>query len=74
MTTTDYEFRVDGRFPEQGHEVLCDLRVEEVPHGAVVRGPVIDDSHLHGILEQFHAWGLTVLSARPVDAPPRPDI
>jgi hypothetical protein len=27
----------------------------------------MDDSHLHGILEQLRALGLTVVSAHPVD-------
>lgn len=71
MASLDYEFRVDGHFPEQGRETFCDMRVDDVPNGAVLRGGVIDDAHLHGILDQLHAWGLTVVSARPVEVTAR---
>jgi hypothetical protein len=39
----------------------------------VLRGTVVDDSHLHGILGQLHALGLTVIAARPLDRLLRPE-
>ncbi|MCH6170010.1 hypothetical protein [Pseudonocardia alaniniphila] len=67
----DYEFRVDGLLPEWGRDAFCDMRIEEVPAQTVISGTVIDESHLHGIVAQLRALGLTVVSARPVpQAPP----
>jgi hypothetical protein len=43
------------------------MEVEEIRPGAVLRGAVVDDAHLHGILEQLRALGLTVVSAHPTD-------
>lgn len=67
MTANMYEFRVDGRLPEQAHEVFSDMSIEELPPGAILCGPVIDEAHLHGIIAQCRALGLTVVSAQPVE-------
>jgi len=66
MAPTVYEFRVDGRLPEHAREDLCDMRIEELPPGLLLRGQVLDESHLHGIVAQLRALGLTVVSAQPV--------
>jgi hypothetical protein len=65
MTTT-YEFRVDGRLTDQAREAFCDMRIEELPAGAVLRGDVIDQSHLLGILARCRMFGLVVVSAHGV--------
>jgi hypothetical protein len=67
MTKRYYEFRADGTLPARAHDVFCDMDLEETRPGVVLRGTVIDDSHLHGILEQLRALGLTVVSAYPLD-------
>jgi hypothetical protein len=67
MTNQYYEFRVDGTLPARARDVFCDMVLEETRPGVVLRGTVMDDSHLHGILEQLRALGLTVVSAHPVD-------
>ncbi|MHA6615902.1 hypothetical protein [Pseudonocardia sp. DLS-67] len=66
MGSKMYEFRVDGRLPEQEREAFADLSVEEVPAGLVLRGEVIDESHLHGIIARFRTHGLIIVSALPV--------
>lgn len=66
MGSKMYEFRVDGHLPEQEREAFADLSVEEVPAGLVLRGEVIDESHLHGIIARFRMHGLIIVSARPV--------
>jgi hypothetical protein len=66
MTSKTYEFRVDGRLPEQERETFADLRIEEVPAGLILRGEVIDESHLFGIIARFETLGLTIVSAAPV--------
>ena len=52
--------------------MFCDMDLEATPGGTLLRGTVVDDSHLHGILGQLHALGLIVTVARPLDR--RPDI
>ena len=66
MATKVYEFRVDGRLTEQAREAFCDMRIEELPTGAVFSGDVIDESHLLGILAQCRTLGLVVVSAHRV--------
>ena len=62
----EYEFRVDGRLPEWGRDAFCDMHIDELPAVTVISGAVIDESHLHGIVAQLRALGLTVVSARPI--------
>jgi hypothetical protein len=62
-----YEFRVAPAVPETARDAFCDMALGGVPDGTVLRGTIMDDSHLHGVLEQFHALGLTVLAAHPLD-------
>jgi len=66
---TVYEFRVDGRLTDQAREALCDMRIEEIPAGAIFSGEVIDESHLLGIVAQCRTLGLVVVSARRVPQP-----
>lgn len=67
MTDRRYEFRVDGPLTGTAREAFCDMDVEEIRPGAVLRGTVVDDAHLHGILEQLRLLGLTVVEAHPLD-------
>ena len=69
MTSMIYEFRVDGRLPEHGREAFCGLHLEEVPAGLVLRGPVIDESHLLGIISELGMLGLSLVSVRPAGRP-----
>lgn len=71
MDPTVYEFRVDGRLPEHSREAFCSMLVEEVPAGLVLRGEVIDEPHLLGIIDQLRVLGLSLVSVRPVTAPRR---
>jgi hypothetical protein len=68
LMTSLYEFRVDGNVTEQAREAFCDMRIEAVPPGATLRGTVIDESHLLGIMAQCRTLGLRVVSARRVAA------
>jgi len=63
--STIYEFRVDGRLPENCHDVFYGMHVEEIPPGLVLRGAVIDEPHLLGIIDQLRVLGLDFVSARP---------
>jgi hypothetical protein len=63
---TTYEFRVDGRLSDRVREAFCDMNIEELPAGARLYGEVTDESHLLGIIAQFSALGLIVVSAHRV--------
>jgi hypothetical protein len=60
-----YEFRVDGLLPDDARAVFAGMRIIELPPQTLMDGEVIDESHLHGILSQLAALGLTVVSVLP---------
>jgi hypothetical protein len=64
MTRTRYEFRVHGSLSPEAREALCDMCIHEYPEGALLHGDVLDEAHLLGILAQFHALDLVVVSAQ----------
>jgi hypothetical protein len=68
MTTNVYEFRVAGQLSDQAREAFCDLCIEELSEGTRLYGDVIDESHLLGIMAQFLALGLTVVSAHRISS------
>ncbi len=45
-------------FPELTESTTASSR------GTVLYGPITDRAHLHGLLDRFHAYGLTVLEMR----------
>ncbi|MDF2978466.1 MAG: uncharacterized protein K0S40_3194 [Actinomycetospora sp.] len=67
-----YEFRVEPAVPAASRDAFCDMEREDTTTGTVLRGDIVDDSHLHGVLAQLRALGLTVVSAQPLDRPLRP--
>ena len=76
MGTRRYEFRVDGRLSEDARTEFVDMRITEAPPQTIIDGEVLDESHLHGILVQFKALGITVVSVHPVPtrtSPPAAD-
>ena len=66
MGTRRYEFRVDGRLSAEARKAFVDMWITEAPPQTVLDGDVLDESHLHGIIAQFQALGITVVSALPV--------
>jgi hypothetical protein len=60
-----YEFRVDGVLSDEARSSFMDMRIVELPRQTLMDGEVIDESHLHGILAQLAALGLTVVSVLP---------
>lgn len=66
MATRRYEFRVDGRLTDEARAAFLDMQITEAPPQTVLDGDVLDESHLHGIIAQFQALGITVVSVLPV--------
>jgi len=46
-----------------------DVRTDEGQ--TIITGEVIDQSHLHGILDRIHAFGLELVSVQPVPGDPQ---
>jgi hypothetical protein len=61
-----YEFRVEGRLTDEARTAFGDMRITEVPPETVIDGEVLDESHLHGIIVQLQALGITVVAAHPI--------
>jgi hypothetical protein len=61
-----YEFRVDGRLTDEAKNAFAGMRISEVPPQTVIYGEVLDESHLHGVIVQLQALGITVVSVQPI--------
>ncbi len=68
VSTADYEIRVKGRVSEQLLSAFdgMDASVQSVE--TVLRGPVLDQSALYGLLERIQALGLELLEVRRLPA------
>jgi hypothetical protein len=69
MSSTMYEFRVEGCLPGHSREAFCGMLMEEIPPRVVLRGGVIDEPHLLGIIDQLRVLGLSLVSVRPLSRP-----
>ena len=70
MTSSTYEFRVEGQLTEQAREAFCDMDIEESAVGAALTGRVVDEAHLLGIMAQCRTLGLIVVSAHRIAGGP----
>jgi hypothetical protein len=66
MGTRRYEFRVDGVLSEEARNAFVDMQISEAPLQTVIDGEVLDESHLHGIIAQIQALGITLVSVHPI--------
>ncbi|TMF67958.1 MAG: hypothetical protein E6I13_12935 [Chloroflexi bacterium] len=67
-----YEFRIRGRLGDTVLRAFDGLRAEANGQDTVLRGAVLDQSALHGVLAQIEGLGLELLEVRriPDDTPP----
>jgi hypothetical protein len=62
---TRYEFLLPGRVSETVSAAFPELKVTASPTGGTVLfGPVKDNAALHGLLDRFQTFGLTVVELR----------
>ena len=62
-TIHHYEIRVQGRLPERWSAWFDGLDIEALADGStILRGPIIDQSALHGVLAKVRDIGLPLLS------------
>jgi len=66
MTMNRYEFRVAGKLSDRARHAFDDMEVVEAPPETIIRGVVVDDSHLHGILALLQTMGLQVVAMNEV--------
>jgi len=62
-----YEIRVRGRLGEKVAARFEGFDMEVEPLETVLRGPVLDQSALHGILGQIESLGLELVEVRRVE-------
>lgn len=67
--TGHYEIRLAGRLSETLLAVFEGMTVTERPAETVLRGPIRDQSDLHGILHRADELGLKVMAFRSLDDP-----
>lgn len=69
MSTADYEIHVKGRLSEQLLSAFdgMDASVQSVE--TVLRGPVLDQAALHGLLDRVQDLGLELIEVRRLPQP-----
>lgn len=76
MTALEYEIRVAGPVPEDVLEEIEGVRVSIQPVVTVLRGPMVDQASLHGLINRLQNLGLDLIEVRRLDwaaAPVHPD-
>lgn len=72
MGASRYEIRVKGRIGDKVAARFVGFDTEVEPAETVLRGPIQDQSALHGVLGQIESLGLELVEVRRVDES-RPD-
>lgn len=63
-----YEFRVAGELDPRWSEWFAGFTLTPEPDGTTtLRGPITDQSELHGVLARIRDLGLTLISVIPVE-------
>jgi hypothetical protein len=64
VTRLDYEIRVSGLVPDDVIEEIDDVRVAVQPVGTILRGTVVDQAALHGLINRLQNQGLELVEVR----------
>jgi hypothetical protein len=64
MTALEYEIRVDGLIPQKVLEEIENVRVTIEPMATTLRGPVVDQAALHGVINRLQDLGLELIEVR----------
>jgi hypothetical protein len=64
---TRYEFRISGHLAPDTRAAFEGMTVTDAPPETLVRGQVLDDAHLHGVLALIQDLGLQVVAVHRVD-------
>jgi hypothetical protein len=72
MTALEYEIRVAGLIPQDVLEEIEDVRVTIEPVVTTLRGPVVDQAALHGVINRLQNLGLELVEVRRMLPAPGP--
>jgi len=64
MTSLDYEIRVTGVVPDDVLEEIENVRAVVQPVGTILRGTVVDQAALHGVINRLQGLGLELIEVR----------
>jgi hypothetical protein len=64
VSAIEYEIRVSGLVPQSVLEEIEGVHVVVEPVQTVLRGPVIDQAALHGIINRLQRLGLDLIEVR----------
>lgn len=65
----DYEFVLRGEIGDRFALLFEGLRLERRPGLTVLTGDVLDQAHLHGVIERIGELGFELVSVNPVKRP-----
>ncbi len=69
-----YEISIRGRLDERWSTSFEGMTIDGSQAGlTVIRGPVVDQAALHGLLARLRDLGTPLVSVRSVAAPPAPE-
>ena len=63
-----YELRIKGRLGETLLATFDGFNAEVEPVETVLRGEIVDQAALHGVLERIHEAGLELIEVRKLDS------
>jgi hypothetical protein len=69
VSTLEYEIRVSGLVPASLLAEIEGVRVVVEPVQTVLRGPVLDQAALHGIINRLQRLGLDLIEVRRLAEP-----
>jgi len=64
MSALDYEIRVEGVVPSDVLAEIDGVRVAIQPLGTILRGTVVDQAALHGVINRLQGLGLELVEVR----------
>ena len=64
-----YEFVLRGEIGDRFAPLFDGMRLQRTPGHTVLTGPVLDQAHLHGLIERIAEVGVDLVSVNPL-APP----
>jgi hypothetical protein len=64
MTRLDYEIRVTGLVPDDVLEEIENVRATVQPVGTILRGTVVDQAALHGVINRLQGLGVELVEVR----------
>jgi hypothetical protein len=65
--TRNYEFVVRGEIGDRFGLVFEGMRLERTAGTTVLTGPILDQAHLHGLIERIQELGIELVSLNPLD-------